>query len=82
MTFCMTRKPAANFRADRLAKRLHDELGQQLLGVTLATNALVHKLDSRSAPEAAEAHQIADDLRDASREVGRLISWLDHGNPR
>jgi signal transduction histidine kinase len=68
--------------ADELAKRLHDELGQQLVGVTLETGALARKLNARNAPELPDVNCIVQHLRSATREVTRLIDWLDHGRPR
>jgi signal transduction histidine kinase len=76
------RKPARDVRAGELARRLHDSLGQHLVGVTLETGALARKLGNRKAPELQEVRLIVEHLRLATCEVVRLIDWLDHGSPR
>ena len=76
------RKPDGDTRLSELAQRLHDDLGQHLVGVTLETGALARKLDDRQAPELREARLIMEHLRSANLEVSRLIAWLDRGSPR
>jgi len=76
------RQPGHDIPAEELARRLHDSLGQHLVGVTLETNALARVLNGRQAPESQAARLIVEHLRSATQEVARLISWLDHGQPR
>jgi signal transduction histidine kinase len=76
------RQPGHDISADELARHLHDTLGQHLVGVTLETDALARTLNGRQAPESQAARLIVEHLRSATQEITRLITWLDHGQPR
>jgi signal transduction histidine kinase len=60
----------------RLGQRLHDELGQQLLGLGLMAENLRKTLASKGVPEAACARELADAAREAQDCVRALIKCV------
>jgi signal transduction histidine kinase len=69
-------------RRSKLAKMLHEELGQQLAGTLLAAGALSARLTRRRAPEATEASYLVEMLMNANNELACLIKHLDAGKLR
>jgi hypothetical protein len=61
----------------KVAKMLHDELSQHLVGTLLAAGALKTRLTRRQAPEASEAAYLLDMLKKANEEFETLVFHLD-----
>jgi hypothetical protein len=79
--FVMTTKQMGEIRS-KLAKMLHEQLGQHLAGTLLAAGALSARLIRRHAPEATEASYLLEMLMRANKELNCLIRHLDSGKPR
>ena len=63
--------------SQKVAKMLHDELSQHLVGTLLAASALKTRLTRRQAPEANEAAYLLDMLKKANEEFETLVFLLD-----
>jgi signal transduction histidine kinase len=61
----------------RIARDLHDDLGQQLTGISIMARSLATKLDARELPEAAEARELADLVQGAIAQSVALARGLD-----
>jgi signal transduction histidine kinase len=61
----------------RIGHDLHDGLGQQLTGISLLGKALAQQLQTRQAPEADSALQIADRAREMIRQARELARGLE-----
>jgi PAS domain S-box-containing protein len=59
-----------------IGQDLHDDLGQQLTGIELMTQALERKLTGKRAAEAAMAARIAEHVREAIRQTRALAHGL------
>lgn len=79
--FVMTTKQMGEIRS-KLAKTLHEQLGQHLAGALLAAGALSVRMIRRQAPEAKEASFLLEMLTRANKDLNCLIRHLDSGKPR
>lgn len=61
----------------RIARDLHDDLGQQLTGVAILARNLATKLASRSVPEANEARELGELVQGAISQSIALARGLD-----
>jgi signal transduction histidine kinase len=61
----------------RIARDLHDDLGQQLTGVAILARALATRLSSRGMPEASEARELGDLVQGAISQSIALARGLD-----
>ena len=64
----------------KLAQTLREELGQHLPGTLLTAAALYARLTSRQAPEAKDAAYLLDMLKEANKELNRLVINLNTAN--
>ncbi len=60
----------------RISQEIHDELGQQLTGLSFLAKSLERTLTDLELDEAREAGCLADGIQDATREVKRLVKGL------
>jgi hypothetical protein len=77
----MSTKQTGEIRS-KLAKTLHEQLGQHLAGAVLAAGALSARLIRRHASETTEASYLLEMLVSANKELNCLIRHLDSGKPR
>ncbi len=61
----------------RIARDLHDDLGQQLTGIAIMVRALATKLAARSLPEAADARELGELVQGAIGQSVALARGLD-----
>jgi two-component system sensor kinase FixL len=61
----------------RIARDLHDDLGQQLTGVAMLARALSSKLAARGVPEAAEVEELGELVQGAISQSMALARGLD-----
>jgi two-component system sensor kinase FixL len=61
----------------RIARDLHDDLGQQLTGVAILARTLASKLASREMPESNEARELGELVQDAISQSIALARGLD-----
>ena len=61
----------------RIARDLHDDLGQQLTGISIMARALATKLGARELPEAGEARELAELVQGAIAQSLALARGLD-----
>ena len=60
----------------RIGQEIHDELGQQLTGLSFLAKSLQRKLSEQSLAEAEDAAAIAEGIQDSIGEVRRLVRGL------
>lgn len=61
----------------RIARDLHDDLGQQLTGISIMVRALATRLATRGLPEAGEARELAELVQGAIAQSLALARGLD-----
>ena len=61
----------------RIARDLHDDLGQQLTGIAIIARTLAAKLAARSTPEASEARELGELVQGAIAQSMALARGLD-----
>jgi signal transduction histidine kinase len=61
----------------RIARDLHDDLGQQLTGIAIMARALATKLAAHSLPESADARELGELVQDAIAQSVALARGLD-----
>jgi signal transduction histidine kinase len=61
----------------RIARDLHDDLGQQLTGIAIMARALATKLAAHSLPEAGDARELGELVQDAIAQSVALARGLD-----
>lgn len=67
---------ASRREREAIGRDLHDSLGQQLSGISYMCEALSNQLASRGAPEASEAHRIAELSRHSVSQARRIAQGL------
>ncbi len=60
----------------RIGSDLHDSLGQHLTGIAFLAKTLTKKLEARTAPEAVEAGQLTEMVRDSIAQVRQISRGL------
>lgn len=61
----------------RIARDLHDDLGQQLTGIAIMARALATRLAARALPEAGDARELGELVQDAIAQSVALARGLD-----